>query len=100
MFYIYILKSVTSDITYIGYCEDPSERLIQHNTKEEVTFASKHKPWEMKALFEAGTAADAVVLERFIKKQKSPKLMEKLMNPEFVPEGKLVSLVRVAVSKD
>lgn len=95
MFYIYILQSSLSDITYIGYSENPWERLIQHNTKEKGTFSSKHKPWELKAVFEAGTKSEAIIIERFIKKQKSKKLMGKLIDPEFIPEGKLVQLVRV-----
>jgi putative endonuclease len=100
MHYIYILYSTASDITYVGYSEDPWERLIQHNTKEEGTFSSKHKPWELKAVFEAGTKSEAVTFERFIKKQKSKKLMDKLMNPEFVLEGKLAQLVRVPDVRD
>ena len=100
MHYIYILNSIKSNISYIGYSEDPWQRLIQHNTKEEGTFSSKHKPWELKAVFEAGTKSDAVTLERFIKKQKSKTLMEKLLNPEFIPEGKLAQLVRVPHVRD
>jgi putative endonuclease len=100
MFYIYILQSLKSDITYIGYSESPTERLNQHNTKEEGTFSSKHKPWELKAVFEVGTRSEAVLFERFIKKQKSKKLIEKLINPEFIPEGKLSQLVRVPHVRD
>lgn len=99
MYYIYILYSTISDISYIGYSETPWERLIQHNTKEEGTFSSKHKPWELKAVFEAGTKSDAVTLERFIKKQKSKTLIAKLIDPAFIPEGKLALLVRVPPSR-
>ena len=100
MFYIYILYSSASKITYVGYSEDPWERLIQHNTKEEGTFSSKHKPWELKAVMEAGTKSDAIILERFIKKQKSKTLINKLVDPDFVLEGKLALLVRVPHMRD
>jgi putative endonuclease len=100
MFYIYILYSPSSDLTYVGYSENPWERLKQHNTKEEGTFSSKHKPWGLKAVFEAGTHSEAVILERFIKKQKSKKLIEKLIDPTFIPEGKLAQLVRVPHVRD
>ena len=100
MFYIYILQSQISDITYIGYSEDPWGRLIQHNTKEEGTFSSKHRPWRLKAVLEAGTKSNAIICERFIKKQKSKKLIEKLSNPDFVLEGKLALLVRVPHLRD
>ena len=100
MFYIYILQSLTSDISYVGYSENPWERLIQHNTKEEGTFSSKHKPWELIAVLEAGTKSDAITYERFIKKQKSKKLIEKLSTTDFVLEGKLAQLVRVPHLRD
>jgi putative endonuclease len=100
MHYIYILYSLASDISYIGYSENPWERTVQHNTKEEGTFSSKHKPWELKAVFEAGASSDAVLLERFIKKQKSKRLIEKLIDSEFVPSGKLAQLVRVPHVRD
>ena len=100
MFYIYILQSVTSDISYVAYSENPLERLIQHNTKEEGTFSSKHKPWELIAVLEAGTKSDAITYERFIKKQKSKKLIEKLCSSDFVLEGKLAQLVRVPHLRD
>lgn len=74
--------------------------LYKHNTKEEGTFSSKYKPCELKAVFEAGTHSGVVILERFIKKQKFKKLIEKLINPEFIPEGKLVQLVRVPHVRD
>ncbi|CAN5542478.1 hypothetical protein BH10BAC1_BH10BAC1_10600 [soil metagenome] len=100
MYYIYILNSLQSNITYIGYSENPWERLIQHNTKEEGTFSSKHKPWELKALFQIATKSEVIILERFIKKQKSKTLIEKLIDPLFIPDGKLAALVRVPHKKN
>lgn len=46
-------------------------------------------------MFESGTQSEALLLERFIKKQKSKKLIEKIFDPEFIPKGKLAQLVRV-----
>jgi putative endonuclease len=100
MYYIYILFSDSSKISYIGYSEDPWDRLSQHNNKEEGTFSSKHKPWELKAVFETPSKADAISIERFIKKQKSKKLIAKLIDPTFIPEGKLAQLVRVPHLRD
>jgi len=101
MYYIYILYSSSSDIYYVGHSDDPWNRAIQHNAKENGTFASKHKPWKLVAIFEAGpTRSEALTLERFIKKQKSRKLIETLLNPQFIPEGKLVQLVKVPHVRD
>ena len=100
MYYIYILFSVSSEISYIGYSENPWERLLQHNTKEEGTFSSKHKPWTLKAVFETPSKAEAISIEKFIKKQKSKKLISKLIDQDFIPEGKLAQLVRVPHVRD
>jgi hypothetical protein len=42
----------------------------------------------------------AISCERFIKKQKSKVLIEKLCNPEFILEGKLAQLHRVPHLRD
>ena len=84
MFYIYILYSNRSDIFYIGYTNDFSRRFAEHNAPERNTFASKHRPWILKAVFSCGEIeADAVRIERFIKKQKSRKLLERLIEGEY-----------------
>ncbi|MDQ3047386.1 MAG: GIY-YIG nuclease family protein [Bacteroidota bacterium] len=100
MFYIYILFSPSSGIYYTGYSEDPYKRLLEHNSKEEGTFSSKHKPWTIKAIFEAGTKSEAITFERFIKKQRSPKLISKLIDPTFTMVGTLAKLVRVPDIRD
>jgi putative endonuclease len=101
MYYIYIIYSDSADLYYVGYTNDPQRRLIEHNTNPHNTFTSKHRPWIMKALFESGIfESDAIIIERFIKKQKSRKLIEILCNPGFNPLGKLAQLVRVPYIRD
>ena len=101
MYYIYIIFSISSNIYYIGYTNDPQRRLNEHNTNPHNTFTSKHRPWIMKALFECGMSeCQAVLIERFIKKQNSRKLVELLCNPSFIPVGKLTQLVRVPHERD
>ena len=96
MYFIYIIYSDSANLYYIGYTNDPNRRLIEHNTNPHITFTSKHRPWIMKALFECGMSeSQAVIIERFIKKQKSRKLLEQLCNPHYLPDGKLAQLVRV-----
>jgi len=86
---------------YVGYTKDPKRRLIEHNTNPHNTFTSKYRPWVIKALFECGTIeSQAIIIERFIKKQKSRKLIELLCNPRLIPMGKLVQLVRVPHLRD
>jgi putative endonuclease len=99
-FYIYILYSVSSDIYYVGYTSDFEKRLVEHNTSEENTFTSKHRPWLLEAVYFTGNKeAEAMKIEKFIKKQKSRKLLEKLiLGGDFF--GILAQLVRVPYVRD
>jgi putative endonuclease len=101
MYYIYILYSEGSNLYYVGYSDNPVRRLIEHNSTPFNTFTAKHRPWVLKASFECSFAeGDAVKLERFIKKQKSRKLLEQLCDSNFVPSGILAHLVRVPDVRD
>ncbi|MBX7205128.1 MAG: GIY-YIG nuclease family protein [Bacteroidia bacterium] len=101
MFYLYILFSQTAKRHYIGHSENPFERLNQHNTNSIEKYTGKYTDWEIVALFETGqTRAEAMAIEKFIKKQKSKKLLLKLIESDFVPLDKLTQLVRVAHVRD
>jgi putative endonuclease len=99
-FYIYILYSISSNIYYVGYSNDFRKRLEQHNHSENLTFTSKHRPWELKAVYSCGKVeSEAMKIEKFIKKQKSRTLIEKLITGgEFF--GILAQLVRVPHVRD
>ena len=101
MFYIYIIYSSSSDKYYVGYSNDPQRRLIEHNTKPFNTYTSRYRPWELKAFFKCSEIQQqAIAIERFIKNQKSRKLLEQLCDPNFIPTGILAKLVRVPDFKD
>jgi len=101
MFYIYIIYSATSDRFYVGNSHNPWHRLKQHNTAWTTKYTGRHSDWELKAVFEVGESrGEADRLEKFIKRQKSRRLIESLINPDFVPEGKLAQLVRVPHVRD
>jgi putative endonuclease len=97
MYYIYLLYAAQYNKYYIGYTHNYHQRLIQHNTQEYFnTYTSKYRPWVLAAVFECGQEERiAIQLERFIKKQKSRKLIEQLIDPSFTPTGLLAQLVRV-----
>ena len=101
MYCIYVIYSGSADIYYVGYTNEPQRRLEEHNSKPHNTFTSKHRPWIMKVLFECGNSeSQTIVTERFIKKQKSRKLIELLCHPHFIPVGKLAQLVKVPHMRD
>ena len=96
MYFIYILYSTPTDKFYVGYSDNPWRRVHEHNTKPFNTFTSKFRPWVLKAVFECGpNKADVMQIEKFIKQQKSRRLIEKLIDPDFIPDGLLTQLVRV-----
>lgn len=100
-YYIYILYSVSIDRYYVGYSSDPWIRLEQHlnNTKDKYT--GQTKDWELKAIFKVSDdESEAIRIERFIKKQKSRKLIEQLCYPDFIPSAYLAQLVRVPHVRD
>ena len=101
MFYIYILISKTSNKYYIGYSNNPWERVIQHNENTGEKYTGKYKNWELISVFKVlGTRGDAMKIEKFIKNQKSRNFIEKIIDDNFKPEGKLAQLVRVPNIRD
>lgn len=101
MYYIYIVYSASSDKYYIGYTSNPDKRLEEHNTVSFDTYTNKYRPWIRKALFECGTEkANAMKIEKFIKKQKSRRLIELLLDTTFVPNEPLAQLFRVTQMRD
>jgi putative endonuclease len=100
-YYIYILYSIVSNRYYVGYSSNPWNRLIEHNNDLHNTYTSKHRPWELKSVFLVGTVESlAMKIEKLIKKQKSRTLIEKLLDPTFIPDGQLAQLVRVPHVRD
>jgi putative endonuclease len=96
MFYIYIIYSNTAEKFYVGHSENPWDRLVQHNENEGDKYTGKYQNWELKAVFQVSeNRGDAILIEKFIKRQKSKKLLLKLIEPEFIPSGDLAQLVRV-----
>ncbi|WP_462254263.1 GIY-YIG nuclease family protein [Ferruginibacter sp.] len=100
MFYIYFLYSPSSNIYYVGYTNNYLKRLSEHNGSEKNTFTSKHRPWILKAVFECGYEESlAITIEKFIKKQKSRVLIEKIIDGMQLI-GSLAQLVRVPFLRD
>ncbi len=100
-YYVYILYSKSFDKYYIGSSQDPGRRLESHNTSARSSYTAKYRPWEMAAIFVAGeTRAEAEAMEKYLKQQKSKKLLERIIEPTFELSGKLAQLVRVPHVRD
>jgi putative endonuclease len=97
MFCIYILYSESSDRYYVGYTNDVSRRLDEHNTSPHNTYTSKHRPWILKKAISIGEERGvAIRLERAIKSGKSRILIERIVH-EVENAESLGLLVRVPI---
>jgi putative endonuclease len=87
MFCIYILYSLKSDKYYIGMTSDVGRRLAEHNDpSRENKYTAKHLPWELKLFFGVSDRrGDALIVERFLKNQKSKTFLEKLISEKDNP---------------
>ena len=98
MIYLYLLKSESEGGFYVGSSLDPWAKLTEINSNETLeTYMGKHRPWVMQAMFEIteGTFSPKQIVT-FIKRHQQDNLIEKLIDPEFVPTDKLAQLVRVS----
>jgi len=99
-YFIYIIYSPCIDRYYVGYSSNPWNRLNQHNTNSKDKYTGKTSDWILRSIFEAQDESAAIQFERFIKKQKSRKLIEQLCDSQFTPNGYLAPLVRVPHMRD
>jgi putative endonuclease len=98
MYYIYIIYSISANKYYVGFSDDPYRRLLEHNSKPFNTFTSKHRPWEIKAIFECSPDRSiAMRTEKFIKKQKNRSLLELMILGKTLPSF-FAHLVRVPLT--
>src|SRR5688572_1517488 len=79
MYFVYIIYSKKLDRFYIGYSEDPLQRVLQHNTGIS-TFTSKSCDWILVYTEEFPSRKLAYKREMEIKKKKSRKYLMWLIN--------------------
>ena len=79
MYHVYILYSIKCDRYYVGFSENIEQRLIRHNAGK-VTATRNCRPYELKASKTFEDEKAARIEELRIKKQKSRKYLEWLMN--------------------
>jgi putative endonuclease len=78
MYWVYILYSEKCDRFYIGYSGDVDARLVRHNAGT-VTATRNCRPYQIKATKIFTTEQDAKKEELRLKKQKSRKYLEHLI---------------------
>ncbi|MDY7394771.1 GIY-YIG nuclease family protein [Aureibaculum sp. 2210JD6-5] len=86
--YLYIIFSSSVDKYYIGETYDLNVRLSRHNAHTyKNSFSKIASDWEYCLTMECQSKQDAVFLEKFIKRMKSKKFIEKVINkPEILKD--------------
>ena len=79
MYFVYILYSKNYDRYYVGHCENMAIRLTRHNNKG-VPSTKSYIPWELVYTENFTSRSSAVARESEIKKKKSRKYIEFLVN--------------------
>jgi len=79
MFYIYIIKSISSGKYYIGCTDNINRRLSEHNSSQS-KYTRKKGPWMLKYTEQYTTLSEARMRELKIKGWKKRKSIEKLID--------------------
>ena len=78
MYYTYIIYSASTDKYYVGSCQDLERRVLDHNIGHS-NFTKTGKPWVLKWFKQFDSRSAAVVEEMRIKRKKSRKYIEFLI---------------------
>ena len=81
-YYVYFLQSLKDDSYYIGTSNNVKRILKQDNDGESKSTAPK-KPWVLRRIEKFDNIKQAYSRERFIKKKKSRKIIEKIINSKI-----------------
>ena len=79
---LYILYSPKISRYYIGISSDANQRLISHNNYPK-GWTMRGVPWKLVFKKTFPDKAEALYWERFIKRQKSRKVIEQIISGEF-----------------
>jgi putative endonuclease len=78
MFYAYVLKSLTHDFFYKGHCENPEERLAQHNAGMTKSI-QPYIPFELIYKEAFATREDAITREKYFKTSAGRRFLKKMI---------------------
>ena len=73
------MYSESLDQYYIGFSENPENRIKQHNSLLNQGWTKRGQPWILVKKLEFQTKAEALKTEKFIKKQKSKIFIKKII---------------------
>ncbi|SHJ02271.1 putative endonuclease [Tangfeifania diversioriginum] len=77
-FIVYILQSKKDNSYYIGFTSDLNQRLEYHNSGKS-RYTSRKMPWKIVYTEKHKTRAEAMLSERFLKKQRNKEFYKRLI---------------------
>ena len=80
IYYIYILKSIDHEKTYVGFTQDLEKRLKEHNAGKS-TYTRKFRPWKLIYREETCSKEIALKLEKYYKSSAGRRKIKKLLAP-------------------
>ncbi len=78
--FVYILYSKSIDKYYVGKTENPDKRLEFHNSEFNKIWTKIGQPWDLIKVIEFENSTLSSKAEIYIKRQKSRKLIEKIIS--------------------
>ena len=79
-FFVYIIYSDSIDKFYVGQTQNIDNRLEFHNNSQKNNIWTKRGiPWVLKTTISFKSRTEALIAEKFIKKQKSRKLIQEII---------------------
>ena len=79
MYIVYILYSRSSGKTYVGYTNDITRRLVEHNVTELKGYTLRYRPWEILHTEEYATKKEAMTREKYYKTGKGREEIKKII---------------------
>jgi len=68
-YYVYILKSQSTNFSYVGHTSNLQKRLVEHNSGKSLSTRTR-RPWRLIYKEEYATRSEAVLRERYFKSVK------------------------------
>ena len=78
-YFVYLLQSQVDFTFYVGYSNNPDLRLVRHNSGRS-RYTSKKRPWKIVYLEKYDTKREALIRERFLKKQRNQEFYARLIS--------------------
>jgi putative endonuclease len=101
VFFVYILYSASADRFYIGHTDDVERRLMEHNSVDKNTYTSRYRPWVLAGKFRVSESrGEAKKTENYLKRLKSRKIIENLIQNPIDFENILTRVRAVPTSRD